>query len=83
MGDQKEMTDELDFSELAELEARFPSLSGEAFSAAADRSRKAGHTVTQAISWQVFQISPEGQKTMVKSLPAPMKVEVGSKIRIQ
>lgn len=83
MSESSQNSPEAGDAELAKLEARFPALSGQAFAAAAERSRQAGHTVTQSVGRRVFQISPEGKRTMVKSLPNPIKVKVGSKIRIQ
>ncbi|MCH7225110.1 hypothetical protein [Haloferula sp. A504] len=69
--------------EIRELEAHFPTLSAEAFSAAAKRSLAAGESVTQAFGTKVFRISPGGGRVVVKTIPEPLAVEAGSKIRIR
>ena len=69
--------------DLAKLEADFPGLSGQAFAAAAQRSLAEGLSIMQIAGDQVVRISPDGQTTVVKGAPRPIKVKVGDKIQIR
>lgn len=72
-----------DEQEIRNLESCFPLMSDRAFSAESQRSLDAGLTVTQAVGNQVFRISPDGSRQMVKTLPEPHPVQGGSRILIR
>lgn len=69
--------------DMARLEADFPALSGQAFAAAAQRSLDKGLSIMRIEGDQVVRISPDGQMTVVKEAPRPIKVTAGSKIQIR
>jgi hypothetical protein len=69
-------------TELQILESAFPSLSGEAFSAAHAEALAAGLSVMQAEDGVIYEVFPDGQRREVMKVEAPVPVLRGSKIRL-
>jgi len=73
----------LNEEELDQLEAAFPKLAGQAFSAARSRALAAGESVLQAEGGVIYRVSPDGQKVEVKKIKKPVKVTRGAKFLIK
>ena len=68
---------------LLDLENKFPTLSGVAFSRARQETLASGQSVLQSENGLIYEVFPDGRKLLVKEIEPPTPVERGSKILIR
>jgi hypothetical protein len=68
---------------LQELEEKFPSLSGAAFSAAYKKTLEAGLSVLIAEEGYIYEVFPDGTRKKIKKIEPPTRVDPGKPIRIR
>lgn len=69
--------------EIIELEEKFPSLSGVAFSAAYERAIENGQSVLVARDGVIYEEYPDGKRIARKTINPPFHLPVGTKIKIR
>ncbi len=62
---------------IVQLEEEFPSLSGNAFSAAFKQAREAGETVLVADKDVLYEVAPNGTRKRMKDIPPATPVPPG------
>ncbi len=77
------MSDQEKETEIEELEAKFPSLSGNAFSVAFFKAQHSGQTVLVSERGALYRVQPNGTRTFMKTIEPPTKVELDKKIRLR
>ncbi len=68
---------------LEQLENTFPSLSGDAFSAAFKRTIESGMDVLIAEDGYIYKVFPDGRREKIKKIDPPYSVEQGKPIQIR
>jgi len=68
---------------LQELEEKFPSLSGAAFSAAYKKTIESGNSVLIAEEGYIYEVFPDGTRKKIKKIELPTRVEPGKPIQIR
>ncbi len=66
-------------AEILNLESQFPALSGQAFAAAREQALHAGLSVLQSEDGRIYQVSPTGEKKLIKEITPPVQVIAGTK----
>ena len=69
-----------DDSEIEKLESQFPTASGFAFATAREQVLASGQSVLQSEGGTIFEVFPDGHRTVVKTTEPPISVMVGSKV---
>lgn len=69
--------------ELQKLEEAFPSMAGQAFSAARQRTLASGQSVLQAENGIIFEVFPDGRRLEIKRIPPPVAARNGLKYRMR
>jgi hypothetical protein len=64
------------------LETQFPTISGSAFAAARERVLASGQSVLQSEQGCIYEVHPNGQRTLVKKIDPPTTVVSVLKIAI-
>jgi hypothetical protein len=64
------------------LEASFPAASGAAFSGAYAKAVRAGLTVVVSEQGQIYEVYPNGQRRLLKSIAPPSPAQPGQKFTI-
>jgi hypothetical protein len=64
-------------------EAKFPSLSGIAFSQAYQETLNAGLSVYVSIEGFIYEITPEGKRRKIKDIDDPIPANPGTKISLK
>lgn len=64
--------------ELKELEIRFPSVSGQAFSRARERVLASGQSVLESRDGMIFEVFPDGRRVPIKAIPPPVPAIPGT-----
>lgn len=64
---------------ILQLEARIPEYADQAVKQAYARALTSGSTVLEAVGGKLVESSPDGSTRVIRSLPAPTMVPLGSK----
>ncbi len=69
--------------DIQKLENQFPALSGQAFAAARQQTLDAGLSVLQSRHGVIYEVFPNGERTVVKHIAMPISVVPGSRFTLQ
>lgn len=72
----------LDEQRIEQLELSFPASSGAAFASAYDRAIQAGFSVVVSDNGAIYEVFPEGQRKLVKTIAPPSPAQPGQKFTI-
>lgn len=73
----------LTFDQLDSEEAKFPSLSGIAFSQAYQETLNAGLSVYVSIDGFIYEVTPGGKRRRIKDIDNPIPANPGTKINLK
>ncbi len=66
-----------------ELEAKFPALSGLAFTTARNETLASGQSVLQSENGVIYEVFPDGTRKVVKKIEPPTPIQTGTKVTIR
>ena len=69
--------------EIQELESRFPTVSGQAFSEARERVLASGQSVLESRDGMIFEVFPDGRAVPFKPTQPARKVKAGTVCEIR
>jgi hypothetical protein len=69
--------------EIEILENGFPSVAGSAFAAARERALSAGHNILESENGRLYEVFPDGSRTLVKKIAPPKSVVPGTVITLR
>ena len=72
----------LNEKQIEQLESEFPVASGVAFSRAYKDALASGLTVVVSDNGSIFEVSPDGQRRLIKTIVPPTPAEPGQKYQI-
>ncbi len=72
----------IDEQQIEQLELDFPAASGVAFSNAYQQAVQAGLSVVVSENGVIFEVSPDGQRRLVKNIAPPSPAQPGRKFTI-
>lgn len=72
----------LDEQQIEQLESVFPAASGVAFSKAYQQAVQAGLSVVVSENGAIFEIFPDGQRQLIKTIALPTPAQPGQKLAL-
>ena len=73
----------LDEQQIEQLESSFPAASGVAFANAYDQAILAGLSVVVSDNGAIYEVFPDGQRKLVKTIAPPSPAQPGRKFTFQ